>query len=419
VIKHFLHTRASTESLEILPTTRSAQKATETATKLRSYVRKIATQVAGSGDAATAEVLAQRVHIRDDALVDLSHIPSIYKLAQKLLKEDGGTGDCHIDALVCNAGIGGWVGIDWLTCFYKLFTGWVTAVTFPSFKISGVGWTTKPQIPPERATASDPAPALGDVFCANLFGHYMLIHQLVPLLTPSGRIIMTSSCEAYAHAHSMDDFQGLLSKMPYESSKRLTDVLALSSELPATQPDVRRFLTYDGPVEWARKQAEQNRLDDKTRPRIYLSHPGVVGTAIIQLPLLLNWGMMLAFFIARLLGSPWHTVTSYKAAVAPTWLATAPQKELDAVEAGGKKGKWGSSVTRWGTAKPARTEVEGWGWSGVLGEQPPFGSRGRWVGAKDLTEKDRRAFELQGRECWAEMERLRKDWDERIRRAGV
>lgn len=117
--------------------------------------------------------------------------------------------------------------------------------------------------------------------------------------------------------------------------------------------------------------------------------------------------MTLAFYLARWLGSPWHTIQAYKGACAPTWLALSSDEELDAAcyerssvvdemdnrnkNNGGGGGwrprKWGSSTDRTGRERVARTAVEG---------------------------EEEEGWEKLGRRCWAQMEKLRQEWEERL-----
>jgi len=77
-------------------------------------------------------------------------------------------------------------------------------------------------------------------------------------------------------------------------------------------------------------------------------------------------------------------------------------------------GKWGSAaVGLKGEERVERTEVEGWGWAGVVG-QGRGRRRGRRAGAKDVTGEEREDFEVLGRACWAEMEVLRREWEARL-----
>ncbi len=386
-------------------------------------------------------------------------------------------------------------------------------------------------------------PPLGEVFCANVFGHYMLAHGLVPLLKASagsggplrgdgddnnnnnhnsnhnhnhcGRIIWISSIEADAAADfSAADIQALRSPIAYECSKRLTDILALTFALPSTRPWTQRFLGRG-------EGAEGAEGGDGTHPgaqkhdcpvKMYVAHPGVCATSIVPLHALLALAMVVALYLARWLGSPWHTISAYSGASAPVWLALSPQALLDGAnnnhnshdfspsrhldpdsdqdpdqdpdqDRGRTKGlgeepsrsasrsetqndsqnrgqsreqsqaqsrgqkkrsesqsynnqsqgqtnsasagasatatatasKWGSATDMWGRDRVMRTDVAGWGYSGVVvvggtSKDVSKRRRGRRRGAADLTDDARQAFELLGRACWRQMEELRAEW---------
>ena len=124
---------------------------------------------------------------------------------------------------------------------------------------------------------------------------------------------------------------------------------------------------------------------------------------------------MLAFYVARWLGSPWHPIAPYKGAVAPVWLALASQSTLDGIEEQDGQGKWGSATDVWGRERVIRTEVDGWGFGGMVGAGSRFGTKGRRRDAKDLTVEEREKFELLGRGVWREMERLRVDWENMLK----
>lgn len=69
---------------------------------------------------------------------------------------------------------------------------------------------------------------------------------------------------------------------------------------------------------------------------------------------------------------------------------------------------------RTGACFPASTEVEGWGYGGVVGPAivDEDRSRRRKRGATDLTSEQKELFEDLGRRCWQQMEELRREWDE-------
>jgi len=344
-------------------------------------------------------------------ILDLTSLRSVQNLAKKLLDSTP-----KIDAIILNAGMGGWIGINWGNAIYAILTDTVQSMTWPKFKHSASGGTTKPQLPQNEKSA-EPEPQVGEVFCANVFGHYLLSHYLTPLLSRSdtGRIIWVSSLEAYSSAFSMNDFQGIFSPLAYESSKRMTDVLALTSGLPATTAWVNTYFSRNA----------ANDVDDKSpwthslrirRPKMYVSHPGICATSIFPLPFILNILFIAALYITRWLGSMWHTCTAYSGACAPVWLALSPQSTLDQLEESEGPGKWGSAIDQMGNERVERTEVEGWGYGGVVGDVNLKKARrkGRMRGVEEVTKETRDDFVALGRDCWRELERLRVEWEKRL-----
>ncbi|KAM9689404.1 3-keto-steroid reductase/17-beta-hydroxysteroid dehydrogenase 7-like [Trichechus inunguis] len=75
------------------------------------------------------------------------------------------------------------------------------------------------------------ADGLQEVFETNVFGHFILIQELEPLLChpdrPS-RLIWTSSCSALKSNFSLEDFQHSKGQEPYSSSKYATDLLSVA-----------------------------------------------------------------------------------------------------------------------------------------------------------------------------------------------
>lgn len=259
-------------------------------------------------------------------------------------------------------------------------------------------------------------PLLGEVFTACVFGHYILAHELLPLLsrrseseTP-GRLVWSSSLEAVDSVLDMSDFQCFNGKGPYESAKRVTDILSLAATLPAATPSSSRFFTPDDPSE-AR--------DKPIRPRMYLTHPGIVASTLFPVPWFLMWAYELALLISRWIGSPWHNTDSYTGAKSPVWIALQEQSALD--ELGAERIKWGSSSNRHMQVEVKKTEVEGWGWEGKVEDATALEADtavgvfrktiGRKRGAKDVTKEDIVKFEELGAECWERMENMRHEWE--------
>lgn len=430
-------------------------------------------------------------------VVDLCDLRGVRRVARDLV--DGqvplgagvdGEGEGYViprlDVVCMNAGIGGWSGMNWVRAVTTVLTDLVHATTYPDFKIADIGRRVKLQSAFGKGKGEQQAlldgegekvedadePVLGEVFTANVFGHYMLGHWLMPLLcrspqpvasdshsttsssfdpsepsstsnsnvhTPTsshssdfalpaskqhevsgdesskdrsrGRIIWASSVEAIADAFSLDDIQGLQSAIPYEASKRLTDILALTADLPSVQKYSQSYFQVG-----EKSKALASESAELVPPTLYLTHPGICGTEIVPLPWILVQAMNLAFYLARWLGSVWHCILPYTGACSMVWVALMTDGVLESIREEGN-GKWGSSTDWWGNVRVKRTEVEGWGWSGHVEED--FGKdkdhrRGRRRGVRDSKEEDRVEFEVLGAQVWKEMECMRREWEKRL-----
>lgn len=430
MIDDFLATRPLSAHLILIPTTRSAKKSSEAINSIRAYLaqavesRRPASRT-GSGCSPKASSAA-RVHVIS-AEMDLCKLPTVYKAASKLVNGDirdptGVIADGspvsipRLDVVICNAGYGGWSGLDWiLLAKQALAEGPSQACTFPLFKAALPSSTLPPQeLGGEKS--GEVQPQLAEVFTANVFGHYILAHQLLPLLSraegavePAGRVIWTSSIDAEERHLSLSDIQGFQSKAPYESSKRITDLISVASDLPSVQKASASYFISDDltPGQQAKK------------PRFYLTHPGIVCTPLFPLNAVLYFLYNLAMYLCRYLGSPWHTVETYIAACSAVWVALASQEELDSLHA--HRVKWGSACDRAGRAAPKKTEVEGWGWEGKVEDAEAIRNdtaegiqrklKGRKWSAVELTEEKRAKFEEEAATCWEELEKLRAVWE--------
>ena len=339
----------------------------------------------------------------------------------------------RLDVVILNAGMGGWIGVDWIPACRDVLMDVIDAVTWPKFKIPNVGAVVKSQLSRSGLKSGEEdtqpllpnqekleEPPLGEVFCSNVFGHYILSHELMPLLTrPSsaisqagGKIIWISSVEALSESFSLDDIQGLKSQTPYESTKRLSDLLAITADLPSVRSLSAPFFNPANTITGSTASTDQNASGNAklVKPTMVVTQPGIFASEIMPL----NWFLVacykLVFLVARWLGSPWHPIEPYKAAVAPAWLALMEPETLE--EMGGTKIKWGSSTDTGGNERVKKTEVGGWGWDGEVGSENDGERRkGRRKGAVDLTKEAREDFEILGGKCWKEMEDLRKEWE--------
>ncbi|KAF2754045.1 3-ketosteroid reductase-like protein [Pseudovirgaria hyperparasitica] len=401
----------------LIVTTRNQRKGSDTSQKLRQHINNLCAKEERRFPGIT-ELWQPRVEVRAEIL-DLTSIVSVQGLAEKMLSDRSTTGLQKLDAIICNAGIGGWTGVNYPKAIWNILTNWVDSVSYPSFKTAGIGWVTRSQVVSEESRGQkssplkvDTEPPLGEVFCANVFGHYLLGYYLGPLLsTPSrhhpARIIWMSSLEAYADQFHLEDFQGLKTKWAYESSKRLTDVLALTSEMPSVSRWIDSYTSSPNASQTMSKADSRTTRPCLVRPKQYLAHPGICATGILPVPWWLEWAMTLALHAARWMGSPWHPVVAYLGAVAPVWLAMASATSLEAMEETEGKGKWGSGTDPNGSECVRRMWVHGWGWGGKEQEKVLPGRR---KGTEYATAQDREAFEELGIACWKEMEALRQEW---------
>lgn len=434
LINEFISSRPTFECLTLIITTRDSSKSDDTVKRLERHLERQSREL----DAP----LKHRISLQPEQ-VDLTSLRSVQTLATRLLGNLP-----RLDTIICNAGYGGFTGIDWPIAIKETLTDFFTSLTYPSYKLSTTGETTPAQTGSRDSDgigrkSQEHEPLLGQVFTSNVFGHYLLSHQLIPLLSASpdqGRIVFISSIEPLASHFNPADIQALASSKAYESSKRLTDIIVLTSTLSSTKPFVQRFLTPspttpsqsislldnepsdstrdstpDTPPQRISLADNEYRLPTKPEPKIYVSHPGICATSIVTLSLIPFYLRILAFYIARWLGSPWHTVSAYKGACAPVWLALADQEELEDIEQREGKGKWGSVCDRTGHERVMRTVVEGWGLGGRMGEEKVGNRIGSRKGFREVTREDRESFEELGRECWREMEGLRVAWEERLR----
>ncbi|KAK1776263.1 hypothetical protein QBC45DRAFT_419964 [Copromyces sp. CBS 386.78] len=439
LIDEYLTTRSLTSHLVVIPTTRSVKKSQETIDALRRHAREFATTDdilrSRAGPNYDPRSVTKRIHILSVQL-DLCNLADVHRAAEQLVNgtvsSPANDNDAlyftsladvripRLDSVIFNAGMGGWTGLDWPKVFHNIFTkGLVQATTWPTFKAATAGHVVNP-LPDVK---EEKVPEMGQVFCANVFGHYLFAHKLVPLLSrsesdpetiPPGRIIWESSIEPGWKNLELSDFQAIKTNAAYESTKRLTDVLCLTATLPSARPFVNSYL-----------QPATKSTSHTTPPRIYLVHPGIVQTTLFPLNAFMFFWYRVVLYIARWLGSPWHPITGYNGAVAPVWLALQEQEALDAVKA--EHVKWGSSTDWWGECRVKKTEVEGWGWDGTVETRKELknekGERGaarkivgRKSGATDLTEEKREQFEMLGVDCWQEMEKLRGEWEGRLGR---
>lgn len=252
----------------------------------------------------------------DYLLVDFTDMVSIlnayYDLNQKY---------SAINYFFVNAAQGVYDGIDWVGATKQVLSNVIESVTNPTYRIQRVG----------VKSADD----LGLVFQANVFGPYYLIHKILPLLSAGkAKVVWVSSLMSDPKFHSLQDIQMLKSDMTYEGSKRLVDLLHL------------------GTLEEMRNQGIQQYL---VQPGIFISH-----SFSVYLNFFTYYGMLLLFYIARWIGSPWHNIDGYKAANAPVYVAMLANSKSQDLRL-----KYGSATDKNGKEYIKTQEVDGTGASDV------------------------------------------------------
>ncbi|KAL5614863.1 hypothetical protein BROUX41_004944 [Berkeleyomyces rouxiae] len=435
LVDDFLAQRSASSHLIIIPTTRSPSKSRETIATLRAYLATASKAFAARASTADPETTAkivdsvrQRVHIVSIQL-DLCDLKNVYHAAQTLVSgtvsnppaKDGTPDELtdvripKLDSVIFNAGFGGWTGIDWIKmikCVWR--EGILASCTWPDYKIAAPGDV----ICQKKANGETiKATKLGTVFCSNVFGHYAFGHCLIPLLSREqpgqapGRIIWTSSIEPQGDSLCLDDIQGVSSLAPYESSKRLTDLLAITHTLPSVAPLTSSFFAGT---------SRNNTSNQKIGPSMYVTHPGVVASPLFPLAAWMFQFYRLTMYLCRIFGSPWHPVEAYAGATAAVWLVLSSQADLDKVQA--QQTKWGAAVSPSGKTYVKPTEVDGWGWNSKSLTKEEVQKEvaepnlmrmmvGRHPHSTDATNESRAKVEAEGARIWREMESLRVGWE--------
>ncbi|KAI7140858.1 hypothetical protein KC324_g16181, partial [Hortaea werneckii] len=198
LIDEFLYTRPQSQILQLFFSTRDTAKSNDTLRRLNAHLEKTIRD-ANARTEGVRLLLQGRVRL-EGVLVDLTRLSTVQGLAKQLLKR----GEV-LDAVIWNAGIPGWKGLNWPRAIWEVCTDLVHACIYPSYPVPDVGLLAKPQLQGNAAGQGGKAvagtapsrqgeePKLGQVFLANVFGHYLLTHWLAPLLTPESRIIWISS----------------------------------------------------------------------------------------------------------------------------------------------------------------------------------------------------------------------------------
>ena len=218
-------------------------------------------------------------------VLDLADMHSIKQTCEKLQKEFS-----EINYIFLNAALGVCSGINWFQAVKEMISNPLNAVTDPHYKIQKVGLTSKD--------------GMGLIFQTNVFGPFYLMKKLLPLLTKgNGVVIWISSLRSDPNYLPLDDLELINSPTPYEGSKRMIDLLHLSTYKELKRKDVYQYVV---------------------QPGIFVSQSFYQYLNIITYYL-----MMLMFYLARRWGSYWHTIDPYKAANAATYVCTFSDRDFE------------------------------------------------------------------------------------------
>ncbi|KAL5036508.1 3-keto-steroid reductase [Batrachochytrium dendrobatidis] len=165
-------------------------------------------------------------------LMDLSNTASVFAACDDIKNRFD-----RIDFLILNAGIMPISHMSLSGAFKDLFTRPATlAKTGGDALIQRTGTVT--------------SEGLGEVFSANVFGHYIIVRELEDIMikSKSPRIVWMSSTTASPSAMSFEDYQCLKGKYPYESSKRMCEILSLEMNSDLAKKGIHSFIASPGNV---------------------------------------------------------------------------------------------------------------------------------------------------------------------------
>ncbi|KAM4549155.1 3-keto-steroid reductase/17-beta-hydroxysteroid dehydrogenase 7 [Odontesthes bonariensis] len=168
----------------------------------------------GRAQTARSALLTSHPTAQVDLLqMDTSSISSVITAAQEVkLRYD------RLDHLYLNAGIMPNPQFDVKAFFKGLFSSKVITMF-----ATGEGILTQ-----KDGVTTD---GLQEVFATNLFGHFLLVRELEPVLCYAGRtsqLVWTSSSNAHRSAFNLEDIQHQKGTQPYSSSKYASDLLSLA-----------------------------------------------------------------------------------------------------------------------------------------------------------------------------------------------
>ncbi|KZW04404.1 hypothetical protein EXIGLDRAFT_635950 [Exidia glandulosa HHB12029] len=282
------------KELTLVMACRSEQRAAAARTELLTALDRELARRERASDASVSYARAFRAALRIDyAHVDLTSVSSIFSFCDSLSQDYP-----YLTHLVLNAGMASFIGVNWPLCAYQILAEGYHALYRPRFKLQSPSPLTRD--------------GLGAVWCANVFSSYILATRLRPLLRDApysdARVLWMSSIEAdrkICPENLMENYQLLNTRVSYEISKYQTCLIA-----PAMERRERE------------RRVKERVVKPRAEIRHIIVHPGVTSSNIFAV---IGWvllrAMELAFWLARIAGSPHHVLSAWNGAVSTVHIA--------------------------------------------------------------------------------------------------
>ncbi|KAI9318128.1 hypothetical protein BX666DRAFT_2120836 [Dichotomocladium elegans] len=219
-------------------------------------------------------------------LVDLANIESVLAFCTRIK-----TKYTSIHYLFCNAGMMMITGVNYGQMIRVMLTNPAKLMESTDLVIQSKGLLNDDGI--------------GLIFAANVLGHFIMARELENLLDASedGRVIWTSSMASTSAYLDREDWQGIKSPLPYESSKWAMDLVAIGNN--------------------ARYKSEKLRIAS------FSTSPGVLATGIGSCTESEIAIRRVFHYMFRFCGVNSQTINGFQGAISNTHVAFEPLETLD------------------------------------------------------------------------------------------
>ncbi|WVQ95483.1 hypothetical protein IAU59_002580 [Kwoniella sp. CBS 9459] len=271
----------------------------------------------------------------------------------------------HLTALFLNAGMGAFSGLSYWEFFKQTVQeGMIVAMSQPRYQYEFKGAMTEDG---ER----------GLVWSTNVLAPYIMARELAPLLRQSPttlpfspRIVYTSSLTSFYHKldkDPLDDYQLIEQEHSYSASKYMGDVVMceldreFNENVNTDHDTIGASALSEGHGRSHGKQREERSL------RVLTADPGCVTTNFFSKGLgALAWWVnvkwvfyWLAFYLCRLVGSPWHPVYADQGALPLIYASLIPDEYIPPANKVPAP-RFSAISERWGRTKVGYGEVDRW-----------------------------------------------------------